>query len=440
MLGVKTSKEELLDAISADLIAYLKSGVFSPRPFLNKINLNIDRIEDLIKIHFLLDEKVKDYILNLPQMIRRLTVSTDLYQETGRDRIKGAIDWSKTMFQRLNTYYKDKTLFSYRERDKLYNTKENIVLKKFIEVLYNIIFVEVKMERFVNYEWYREGYEINRIIKEIYEKNIYLSRINIEGIKVSHRMIEDVAKNRNKLYKEAAELLRKYKRLVNFVDEGEVIDLFRNTFVEIVNENVLFELYWVIRLIKDNTSNAKMHIVDGGNNKVASWEQGNFLYNVYHNSTGSGRLIFRIDFEEVKNIENEYFRRSIEVAKNTSRIAAKLFEDNSAFLSDSLWSGRPDILVEVVDRNTGKIKKIIIGEVKYTTDRDYMIQGLKELLEYVYYIKEKSIKGMYVFDNPQSEIEVGGILFVDDIKFLFLEGEIVNVYKTSDKNILLQSI
>lgn len=46
-----------------------------------------------------------------------------------------------------------------------------------------------------------------------------------------------------------------------------------------------------------------------------------------------------------------------------------------------------------------------------------MIQGLKELLEYIYFVKEKSVEGMYVFDNSQSQIEVEGILFVDNINF-----------------------
>ncbi|MDP9751419.1 hypothetical protein [Thermoanaerobacter pentosaceus] len=94
--------------------------------------------------------------------------------------------------------------------------------------------------------------------------------------------------------------------------------------------------------------------------------------------------------------------------------------------------------MEVIDRNTGKIKKIIIGEVKYTTDRDYMIQGLKELLEYIYFVKEKSVEGMYVFDNSQSQIEVEGILFVDNINFKPIEEDIVRVYQPNAVNIVLE--
>jgi len=433
---MKTSKEVLLESIKNELIVYLKAGKLSPIPFLNKLNLNIERIEDLLKIHFLLKPEVRDYILNLPTMIRELKVSTNLTQEINHDKIRGSIDWKETIRQRLNTNYKDKTLFSCNEKDKLYNTKENIVLKKFIEILYSIIFIDVNMERFVSYDWYVEGEEINRIVKEIYEKNVYMSRINIEGINVTDRMIEDVAKNRSKLYNDAAKLLRKYRQIINFNDYEEIKKLFEKTFIEIADENTLFELYWVVRILRDNACNEKMYIVDGTNNKIASWEDGNLLYNIYHNSTGSGNLIFKIGFEEVEDIENEYFRRMMAVVKKAHEIADKLFEDKGA-LGNIFWSGRPDIIIEIIDKNTGRIVKVILGEVKYTTDREYMIQGLKELLEYVYYIKEKSIKGMYVFDNPQSGIEVEGILFVDNIDFKPLQNEIVKVYGTDTKEILL---
>jgi len=433
---MKTSKEVLLESIKEDLLVYLKAGKLSPIPFLNKLNLNIEKIEDLLKIHFLLKPEVKDYILKLPTMIRDLKVSTNLTQEINHNQIRGGIDWKETIRQRLNTNYKDKTLFSCNEKDKLYNTKENIVLKKFIEILYSIIFIDVNIKRFVSYDWYVEGEEINRIVKEIYEKNVYMSRINIEGINVTDRMIEDVTKNRSKLYSDAAKLLRKYRQIINFIDYEEIKKLFEKTFIEISDENTLFELYWIVRILKDNAHNEKMYIVDGTNNKIASWEEENLLYNIYHNSTGSDNIIFKIGFEEVENIENEYFKRMMAVVKKTHEITNELFEDKDAF-GNIFWSGRPDIIIEIIDKTTGRIVKVILGEVKYTTDREYMIQGLKELLEYVYYIKEKSIKGMYIFDNPQSDIEVEGILFVDNIDFKPLQNEIIKVYGTDTKEILI---
>jgi hypothetical protein len=67
--------------------------------------------------------------------------------------------------------------------------------------------------------------------------------------------------------------------------------------------------------------------------------------------------------------------------------------------------------VEVVDRNIGKDKKDYHWGSKIYYRQGYMIQGLKEFLEYIYFVKEKSVEGMYVFDNSQNQIEVEGILF-----------------------------
>jgi len=191
---MKTPKEELIKKINDDLITYLKSGFFSPNTFLKKLNLNIENFERLIKLHFILLNEVREYIKNLPFLIRTLKVSSSMNEQISREAIKGQINWQKTIKERLNTGYRDKTLFSVSERNKQYNTKENIVLKKFIETLYTIIFKELNMVDFERYEWYKDGREINRIIRDIYERNIYMSKINVKNLKVTDRMLEDVKK------------------------------------------------------------------------------------------------------------------------------------------------------------------------------------------------------------------------------------------------------
>lgn len=431
---MKTSKEELLESISDDLIIYLKSGKLSPLPFFNKFNLNTNRFEDLLKVHFLLKKEVREYILELQNLIRNLKTSTNLSQTIYHGQIKGSIDWNETHNYRMNTNYKDKTIFACNERDKWYNTKENIVLKKFIKTIYDIIFTDLNMSRFLNYKWYIDGDRINKTIKQIYEKNIYINRIDIEGINVTDRMIEDVSKNRNILYRKAAQLLRMYKKILNFdIDQKEANKLLGETFVEISDENTLFEMYWVINLIRNNTSNEKMYIVDGTNNIIARWEDENFLYRLYHDSTGSNNLLFNIGLDEVKDIENEYLKRKIEIIKNTRSMAFELFGESNIY--NNFWSGRPDILVEVVDKHLNKIVEITIGEVKYTINKNYVIKGLEELLEYIYFIKERNMKGKYIFNNPYSEINVKGILFVDNIDFKSLKTHIVEVVNINRKTI-----
>ena len=82
---------------------------------------------------------------------------------------------------------------------------------------------------------------------------------------------------------------------------------------------------------------------------------------------------------------------------------------------NSLFNGRPDVLIEVRELSTKKLVKAIIGEVKHTTDRDYAIQGLKELIEYINYIKQK-ISSRYEYISNIREIDIKGMLFLDNIK------------------------
>ena len=154
--------------------------------------------------------------MKLQNRIRNLKTSTHLNQTIYHGKVKGNIDWYKTNNYRMNTNYSDKTVFVCSERGKLYNTKENIVLKKFLEILYDIIYKDHNMYKFSNYEWYVNGNEINQIVKHIYEKNVYINRIDINGINVTDRTIEDVSKNRNPLYREAAQLLGLYNQILNF--------------------------------------------------------------------------------------------------------------------------------------------------------------------------------------------------------------------------------
>ncbi|ADQ41796.1 hypothetical protein Calkr_2353 [Caldicellulosiruptor acetigenus I77R1B] len=415
---MKTPKEVLYETIKDDLIIYLKSGKLSLFTFLNKLNLNIHRIEELLKVHFLLKSEVRDFVLNLPSMLRKLKVSTILSEETNHVQIKGQINWQKTLMKRLNQNYKDSTLLCYNQTSKLYSTKENLVLKEFVKVLYETIFMDIGMERFTKYEWYERGEEINKVVKELYEKNSYLSKIDLQHAKITDRMIEMVSKHRNSLYNQAAKLLREYRRIVRLdLEEKEIKNLFEKTFIEVADENTLFELYWVIRILRDNASNEMLFVVDGRNNKVAMWEDEMFENHLYHNVSNLKDIMFRVGFEEVENVDNEYFKRYTNARKMAKQLAFYLF-GNKNTSDDSFWSGRPDILVEIRNKSNGELVKLVIGEVKYTTDRDYMMEGLYQLLEYIYFVRQN---GGYLFNNQKNRVELQGILFVDNIEFTPLE-------------------
>ena len=318
---MKTNKDELLNEVMEDLLIYLKSGKLSIKPFINKLNLNINNLDDLIKIHFLLSEDVRQFILRLPELIRMLKTSTITSTIDCICEIKGNILWDNTLKKRINQY--EPLLYVCNEKDKWYNTKKNIVLKTFIKTVYDII-VDCNMQRFVGYEWYKDGQKINNIIKHTYEKNIYLKKINTENTIITDRMLMDVSKDRNELYSTAAKLLIKLKRLLNERNDTMIRELFSKTFIEIADIETLFELYWVIKLIKENTTQANMQLIDDKNNIIASWQDDNYLYKIYHDSTGSDKISFRISQDEVINSDNEYLKRMVKSRDFSQKIAKEI--------------------------------------------------------------------------------------------------------------------
>lgn len=61
-----TSREELIDEIGADLLNYLKDAKLEIISFIKEINPNIKDLTMLMNIHFVLTDRVKYFIYNLP--------------------------------------------------------------------------------------------------------------------------------------------------------------------------------------------------------------------------------------------------------------------------------------------------------------------------------------------------------------------------------------
>ena len=86
----------------------------------------------------------------------------------------------------------------------------------------------------------------------------------------------------------------------------------------------------------------------------------------------------------------------------------------------TLWGGRPDIVVERYEQEdrTWLLDHIFIGEVKYTQNLDYVASGLRELLEYMAFVRERGNEEDYVEapENVLNSVRVKGLLFVDDLE------------------------
>lgn len=423
----KISKASMIEEIKEELMNYFKKGVVNPKSFFKIDGIKFNNIHDILKIHFILSEQVQSYTLSLEREIKNIKNSTKLHKKLFNGEVRGNIDWNKTIEYRANTVYRDRSKFVCNNIDKLYDIKENLVLKKTISIIYNIIHREIGMDRFISEEWYRNGKAMSSIILNIYRKNVYIKRIDISKTEINDKMIADVLNSRNKIYRDSARILKLYRDIMKF-DEKEIGNLFSKTFIDMQDENKVFELYSIFKYMKENFSSEKIkyNILDGKEDSLANIEDDRYIYEIYHDSIGKGDISFNIVREDIENSNNEYLNRKIKILDMKNSIYNHL-KGRSA--TSSIWGGRPDLLIIKKDKLNKAIVHISIGEIKYTNNRDYMYTGLDELLDYIYLIKDKN--SIYIDDIP-----ISGLLFVDNIyleKNSFQNIEIISRETSSDK-------
>lgn len=407
---MKRSAEELIEEISDFLVIYLKSGKVELNSFIKKTNLQISQLEQLLQIHFLLKGEVKQFVRDLPTLIRRFKTSTTLKQDTYHGKIKGQINWPKTLNERLARNSRDKTIFAVNERNREYAIKENLVLLEVIQTLYSLLFKKIDSEYYKRYTWFQEWNTLKPIVSQIFTKNVYMSRVRMEQIKVTDRMILDTLKHRNPLYRTAALILQEYRKVLEGeINQQDVQQLLRETFVYPQEEDVLFELYWVVQIIEQNANNVQLQVMDGKNNLVAHWNDEEYIYKIYHDSAGSEQIKFNVKTDEVSKPYHPFINRKLSSLIKTESLASDFFGKDID--TSTYWSGRPDILVEMYEKETNQLKEVVIGEVKYTKSVEYAITGLRELVDYVTFIKDKN----YNYLDKNEGIKVRGILFTDEI-------------------------
>jgi hypothetical protein len=412
--ALKISAEEMLEEISDELIVYLKQGSIKIDSFLKKLDLNINNLDQLLRIHFLLKPKVKNFIEELPYLIRNIKTSTQKNNREVNGEIRGRIDWQATIAHRSKSNFTDKSRFVCQQVDKDFNIKENLVLKKFLNIVDEILINDLNSS-WSDYQWLSDWFSSDGLFNsfdQIINKNIYLKRINLDNIIITDRMINDSKKSRNILYRKAAELLEFYNDYIenkNWQEnEEEIIKLLNKSFIQPKEESVLFELYWVIKLIRANAGDYSLELLGGGDNLTAEWFRVNYKYSLYHDSTASKELNWKVDLAEISNSPVPYLKRKA----SSYREAVGISSVFNSKLSSSYWSGRPDIIIEIRNRSDNSLKKIVLAEVKHTRNHETAKGGLKELLDYIYLVKDSNKQ---YFDLSQNEIEIEGLLLVDQI-------------------------
>lgn len=436
----KASSEELLEKVAENFHTYLRRGVeFEKVIGSAHADLDIDDIETLLRIHFVLTEAdepgetgVVDFMGKLEDRIRHMKTATASRSQEYRGEVRGRINWQGTVKSRARKGRLDEPVFVCSEPEEHYNIEENLVLKRLLSVIHEILTNDLSdaLENPDGYEWLsawtspiddsdRRDESGADVLQRVYDRNVYLQRIDADEGAVTDRTIESVKRSRSALYQEAADLLDRYRQLMrNELDAEEARKILNHTLIAPEKTETLFELYWIFRILESYDAIEYRVLSDWrtDSSTVAQWDQDGSRYVLSHDSTGKSlRFHEQLGTEDIE--PDGYFYRMKEVLTRWQTLSEELLDRSR---SDSLWGGRPDIMLERFERNgDGKLalEDVFIGEVKYTQDVDYVATGLRELLEYMALVRHDNDNEDYLAgpDHLFDSDSVKGLLFTDEL-------------------------
>lgn len=426
----KTSESQILNQIKDKLIIYLLSGKIKPQTILNP-NFNIDGLDRLLKVHFVISDNVINFINGLKKQIRHVKVTTNQKSTEAKGSFRGKINFPKTIRHRLNANYNDKTLFIIDQISRKSETDENIVLKEALRSIREIIDNDLK--QFLNSkldwveDWEGDNYEK---LKVVYEKNIYLRSIHDSKSLISDKMINRVRKSRTKLYRDAANLLYTYNSLTKHPINKKLAKKFLGeTFIK-PDRDTLFELYWCFKIIDLFQQNSKVKFLTrtSGKQLLAEWTNQNYIFELYHQGIGDFNLTQSLSKEDLPEIDG-YLKRIGNSRLKNKNYLNEFFNVNQ---KKNFNAGIPDIFLIIKDKNSNRLQRVVIGEVKNSTKKQTAKNGLIELINYMSLLK----KNKEYFNNVEKVTtaeNIRGFLFIDNQRLSNNSVDSINVIRTDDK-------
>lgn len=385
-------KDELIENLTSDITTYVMHGGF-PEDNLaadikpDELDERFEEYELLMDLHFILKPEVVRFVENLPERIRGIKTQTRNVSRTQRGSIEGRINWSSTIKERYSGNPGDHSLFVCDNRTEHYDIDENIVLKKLLSVIYNTL-KEAEEYLSRDYQWVNEGWRDERDLieemKRIFERDVHMTRIKKpEEYEPTDRMLNTAENSRQEIYWRAAELLNKRRR-IREGDEVELQTLLEETAITPEDEETLLELYVLFRIIATVGSlrdgQFELKTISSGKQEVAKMVNDNKEIRLYHDSS--------VNSPEIKFHSDVYNKKDGELNRTemVQKKAQKTIENY--FVNDSFenHTGRPDVIVlEIIDEEDSP--EYLITEIKNSTSKKTIRQGIKETLEYLAFMK-----------------------------------------------------
>lgn len=380
----------LLENLTQDILTYVMHGDFPADAFAGKIKPDelderFEEYEKLVDLHFILQEDVVRFVRDLQKNLRNVKTQTKNASELYRGSVEGRINWQKTL-QRRYASGGDSTIFVCDNRTEHYDIDENIVLKKLLSVIYNALDAwDDDLEK--EYEWIENRWpdeeDLIEEMKDRFKRNVHINRIrDPKQYEPTDRMLARAESSRNELYREAARLLKVRQSLHNG-DKDAIKSLLDNTAITPDDRETLLELYVLFRFIaaleQMRGGQFEMKTIRSGKQEVAKLVGEEKEIVLYHdNSAWKRGLSFNYDAEEDGG---ETLSRPEKVQAMTHDILANYFDEDTP-----RHSKRPDVIVlEIKD---GDDYEYLVVEVKDSTRKKTIQEGVKEGLEYIAFLKQ----------------------------------------------------
>lgn len=383
------SRDELEDAILEELLTYLQSGNLNTEVVTDAIvptELGISEWERLQRLHFCLAPPIVEFCESVWDDLRGVKTVTDRERNEVRGAIQGQVDWGQTIQTRAETGFSDRSKFVCSAPVSEYDIPENCVLKR---LLWEVERTADAL-RDIDQSWRRARWDDTALdrFQRRYRRNIHLSRMPAgEDCRITGRDLTVARQARTEMYRTAARWLAVLQKLRD--EEYTDLDVQRilsDSLVLPATDARLLELYTtfqVISALQEVVPKLSLQPIESGESPVAQLaDEENLIWlNVYHDQTGD--LMFHEPLPE--GVESRlpadpsYFRDHV-ASQIAYKQAAGRMSDSSPRLA--LYSGRPDVVVEVRTSRDDDPTAVILGEVKQTARQNTFREGLKELIGY----------------------------------------------------------
>lgn len=337
------------------LYVYRASALGHLESSLGKLLLDANEQKTLTAIHYVLSSQVRDFLYNVARdVLRNLSQRASSQLEVGY-RVRGHIEWDRTVKERLAAGVVDTPLFAVSRRERDFDTLENQLFKytldRIIAIAGDLLVAESNNEK----HWLHEVQDRLKVARAHAASRLLSAVDKIATPSLLHLRAANSARNR--AYRGVGSHYRFLQELVDQQSIEQLRDVLEAQYLEPMEVADLFELYVLFEVksaVEDlGWTETEQHLIGGDHG-----------YPVFCFQSAQTRL--RI-----------FYQRVPKVMKWSSRYRA-IFEHYEALGG----LRRPDVIMQIESLATGEQKYIIV-EAKYSRDRRYVVDGVYKLFGYL---------------------------------------------------------